>query len=100
MVKSPAKTEVRFTIGGKDIMYDGQGVVTLGNVLQLFAGTDTFLLTEIQMVVKGIRQSDCYTLARVFYKERRLHLPQDGQLPVLRRYHCLRGRQNRGKGKP
>lgn len=51
-------------------MYDGQGVVTLGNVLQSFAGTDTFSLTEIQMVVKGIRQSDCYTLARVFYKER------------------------------
>lgn len=76
MVKSPAKTEVRFTIGGKDIMYDGQGVVTLGNVLQSFAGTDTFSLTEIQMVVKGIRQSDCYTLARVFYKERFLKTPE------------------------
>ena len=42
MVKSPIKAEVRFAVGGKDIMYDGQGVVTLGNVLQSITGTDKF----------------------------------------------------------
>ncbi|MBD5156632.1 MAG: hypothetical protein HDT13_03220 [Butyrivibrio sp.] len=76
MVKSPIKTEVRFTVGGKDIMYDGHGVVTLGNVLQSFVRTDTFSLAEIQMLVKGIRQNDCYTLARVCYKERFLKTPE------------------------
>lgn len=73
---SPIKAEVRFAVGGKDIMYDGQGVVTLGNVLQSITGTDTFSFVEIQMMVKGIRQSDCHTLARVCYKERFLKTPE------------------------
>ncbi len=75
-VKNPAKTEVQFTVDGKDIMYDGQGLVTLGNVLQSFAGTAAFSLAEIQMIVKGITQNDCYTLARVCYKERFLKTPE------------------------
>lgn len=75
-VKNPKKTKVHFKVGGKDIMYDGQGVVTLGNVLQSFVGTDAFSCVEIQMAVKGIRQEDYYTLAHVYYKERFLKAPE------------------------
>ena len=76
MVKSPVKAEVRFTVAGNDIMYDGRGVVTLGNALQSFIGTDAFSFAEIQMLVKSTRHSDCYTLARVCYKESFLKTPK------------------------
>jgi len=35
-VAKPATVDVRFLVNGQDIMYDGQGLVTIGNVLQSF----------------------------------------------------------------
>lgn len=75
-VKNPDRMEVRIFVGGKDIMYDGRGLVSIGNVLQSFAGTESFSLVEIQMLVSGSRQNDQYTLACVCYKERFLRTPE------------------------
>lgn len=75
-VSNPPKTDVHFMVGGKDIMYDGGGLVTLGNVLQSFCNTESFSLAEVQMKVSGSRQSSTYTLARVCYKERFLGQPE------------------------
>ena len=75
-VSAPAKLEVRFYVGGKDIMYDGQGLVALGNVLQSFCGTEEFSLTDVVMKLCGVRQSSTYLLARVCYTERFLGQPE------------------------
>ena len=75
-VSNPPKTNVRFIVGGKDIKYDGSGLVTLGNVLQSFSNTDNFSMVDVQMKVSGSRQSRTYTLARVYYKERFLRQPE------------------------
>lgn len=75
-VKNPSKTDVRFLVGGNDIKYDGQGIVTLGNVLQSFAGIENFSLLEVKMIVKGNWQSEQYTLARICYKERFMNTPE------------------------
>lgn len=75
-VSNPPKTDVHFLVGGKDIMYDGGGLVTLGNVLQSFYNTESFSLAEVQMKVSGSLQSSTYTLARVYYKERFLGQPE------------------------
>ena len=69
-VTTPARVNVQFLVGGKDILYDGQGLVTIGNVLQSFGGTDSFNDAEVVMRVAGQTQSASYSLARVFFKER------------------------------
>lgn len=75
-VSNPPKTDVRFMVSGNDIMYDGHGIVTIGNVLQSLRDTDNFSQVEVQMKVTGVRQSSTYTLAHVFYKERFLRKPE------------------------
>lgn len=75
-IKNPDKTEIRFFVDGKDIMYDGRGLVSLGNVLQSFSETESFPFVEIQMLVSGSRQNDQYILACVCYKERFLRTPE------------------------
>ena len=74
-VTTPARVNVQFLVGGKDILYDGQGLVTIGNVLQSFGGTDSFNDAEVVMRVAGQTQSASYSLARVFFKERFLKCP-------------------------
>ena len=74
-VTTPARVNVQFLVGGKDILYDGQGLVTIGNVLQSFGGTDSFTDAEVVMRVAGQTQSASYSLARVFFKERFLKRP-------------------------
>lgn len=74
-VTTPARVNVQFLVGGKDILYDGQGLVTIGNVLQSFGGTDSFNDAEVVMRVAGQTQSASYSLARVFFKERFLKRP-------------------------
>ena len=71
----PAKVNVQLFVGGKDILYDGQGLVTIGNVLQSFSGTDSFIDADVQMKVAGRSQTAVYTLAKVFFKERFLKRP-------------------------
>ena len=39
-VTTPARVNVRFLVGGKRLLYDGQGLVTIGNVLQSFGGRE------------------------------------------------------------
>lgn len=75
-VSSPPKTDVSFLVGGKDIMYDGGGLVTLGNVLQSFCNTESFSLAEVQMKVLGNQQCSTYPIAKVYYKERFLGQPE------------------------
>ncbi len=74
-VTTPARVNVQFLVDGKDILYDGQGLVTIGNVLQSFGGTDSFIDAEVVMRVAGQTQSASYSLARVFFKERFLRQP-------------------------
>lgn len=74
-VTTPARVNVQFLVGGKDILYDGQGLVTIGNVLQSFGGTDSFNDAEVVMRAAGQTQSASYSLARVFFKERFLKRP-------------------------
>ena len=74
-VTTPARINVQFLVGGKDILYDGQGLVTIGNVLQSFGGTDSFIDAEVVMKVAGQSQNAFYSLARVFFKERFLKRP-------------------------
>lgn len=74
-VTTPARINVQFLVGGKDILYDGQGLVTIGNVLQSFGSTDSFTDAEVVMKVAGQSQNASYSLARVFFKERFLKRP-------------------------
>ena len=75
-VSTPSKLDVRFFVGGKDIMYDGQGLVTIGNVLQSFCDTGEFSLVDVVMKIDGNKQSSTYNIARVSYKERFLGNPE------------------------
>lgn len=74
-VTASARVNIQFFVGGKDIHYDGQGLVTIGNVLQSFGGEDSFIDAEVVMKVAGQRQSASYLLTRVFFKERFLKPP-------------------------
>ncbi|MDR2024590.1 MAG: hypothetical protein LBQ71_15395 [Hungatella sp.] len=75
-VSAPNKIGIRFLVGGKDVMYDGQGIVTIGNVLQSFCSVGGMSLAEIEMSVHGRSQNSKYLLARVFYKERFFTKPE------------------------
>lgn len=75
-VSTPSKLDVRFFIGGKDIMYDGQGLVTLGNALQSFCSAGEFSIADVVMKINGIKQNSTYLIARVCYKERFLGEPE------------------------
>ena len=57
-------------------MYDGQGLVTIGNVLQSSSESSSSLMTQLIMVVKGISQSERYQLARVCFKEQFMRTPE------------------------
>lgn len=75
-VKNPSNTEISFLVGGKDIMYDGQGLVTLGNVLQTLSGTSGSSMIDVIMAVKGAGQSERYHLARVCFREQFMRTPE------------------------
>ena len=75
-VTAPAKVDIRFLVGGKDLQYDGQGLVTIGNALQSFSRTESFTDADVVMSVSGPTQKASYTLARVFFKERFLKRPE------------------------
>lgn len=75
-VNAPTKVEISFLVGGEDIRYDGQGLVTIGNALQSFSGTESFTDANIVMNVSSPTQKASYTLARVFFKERFLKRPE------------------------
>ncbi len=74
-VNVPAKVSTRFLVGGKDIMYDGQGLVTIGNVLQSFGGAGSLTAADVVMKACGQKQSASYPLALVYFKERFLKCP-------------------------
>ncbi|MSS11526.1 hypothetical protein FYJ38_23250 [Clostridium sp. WB02_MRS01] len=75
-VCAPNKIDIRFMVGGKEVMYDGQGIVTIGNVLQSLCSVESMSLAEIEMSVHGRGQNSKYSLARVSYKERFLTKPE------------------------
>ena len=74
-LSTPSKVNVQFLVGGKDILYDGQGLVTIGNVLQSFVGDNSFNNADVTMKVTGQKQSESYSLAKVYFKERFLMTP-------------------------
>ncbi len=67
-VESPAGTTVQFFVGGKDILYDGKGPVTLGNVIQSLSGSDLDM-APVEMLITGKKQTSRYVLAQVCYSE-------------------------------
>ena len=74
-VVKPAGAEVRFFVGGQDILYDDQGLVTIGNVLQALNSVDGPEAVGVEMRVNRMGQRACYMLAKVFCKERFLNRP-------------------------
>lgn len=75
-VDTPKETSIRFFVGGKDILYDGQGLVTIGNILQSFAGSADLSIADIFMEVSGTKQTGKYLLTKVSFKERFLKTPR------------------------
>lgn len=75
-VAAPRETSIRFLVGGKDILYDGQGLVTIGNILQSFAGAGDLSIADIIMEVSGTKQVEKYLLTKVSFKERFLKTPR------------------------
>jgi hypothetical protein len=75
-VSTPSKIDIRFLVGGKDVMYDGHGLVTIGNVLQSLCNVESMSLADVEMYVHGHKQSSKHTLARVCYRERFLSMPE------------------------
>ncbi len=57
-------------------MYDGHGLVTLGNILQSLTGNDDCPKADIIMSVSGRCQSDQYQLTSVCFKEQFLRTPE------------------------
>ena len=74
-VTAPEKVSISFLVGENDIRYDGQGLVTIGNVMQSFGGRGDFTDVNVVMRVSGLTQNASYLLARVFFKERFLKSP-------------------------
>jgi hypothetical protein len=75
-VSNPAHTSVQILIGSKDIMYDGQGIATIGNVIQSFADVDGLGKTPVKMRVTGRKQEQWYTLTYICYRECFLSKPE------------------------
>ena len=75
-VSAPGKIDIRFLVGGKDIMYDGHDLVTIGNVLQSLCNVESMSFADVEMFVHGNKQSSKHTLARICYKERFLSKPE------------------------
>ena len=75
-VTKPRQVNIRFLIGGKDMMYDGKGVVSIGNALYALGGAETPDSAEIVMKVTSPTQSGSYSLTTVFFKERFLKRPE------------------------
>ena len=75
-VSTPPNLEVKFLVGGKDIMYDGKGLVTIGNVLHSFRNNERFSLVDVEMKVSGLRQDYEYPITKVCYKERFIGQPK------------------------
>lgn len=75
-VNVPSGTSARFFLDGKDIMYDGQGLVTLGNVIQSFAGSDSLRDALVEVKISGKKQEQRYVLTRVCFQECFLKQPE------------------------
>lgn len=75
-VTKPAGTGIRFFVGGQDILYDDQGLVTIGNVLQSLDRTGNEESVDVEMQVSCSGRRESYTLAKVFCKERFLWQPE------------------------
>ena len=74
-VSAPTQTRIRFYVGGNDIMYDGNGVVTIGNVLQSLRDVNKLGTVDVTMEVSCSTQSQKYVITRVYYKEGFLSSP-------------------------
>ena len=74
-VSAPGRTTVRFLVGGKDVQYDGEGLVTVGNILHSLDSESGLTEADIVMAVSGPARRESYKLARIFLKERFLNPP-------------------------
>lgn len=75
-VSNPPGISTSFLVGGKDIMYDGQGFVTIVNVIQSYVGSDDMEIAQLEMLIMGNNQKQCYILTTVCYKECFLSKPE------------------------
>lgn len=75
-VTNPPKTSIRFSVGGQDIGYDGNGIVSIGNVLQTIGSSGNMGDELIEMQVSYAGESQKYNLARVCFRECFLSRPE------------------------
>jgi hypothetical protein len=75
-VSNPVGISVKFLVAGNDIMYDGQGIATIGNVILSLCNNESSSFVDIEMLVKGSRQNSRYLLTRVSIKEQFLKIPE------------------------
>lgn len=68
-VTAPSDIDVKFYVDGIDVRYDGQGVVSIGNVLHSLSDAVTTPRANVDMMICGEQNSYRYHLARIFYRE-------------------------------
>jgi len=72
---TPPGTRLQFFVGEEDILYDGKGIVTLGNVLQSMTDGQNRSMEKISMRVTAAGKAQDYVLTRVCFKEQFLQKP-------------------------
>lgn len=75
-IDTPSNLAIRFTVNGKDLLYDNGGTITLGNVLRTVADAEEEDSLSVEMHVKGAKESESYLLMTVRKKERFLKQPE------------------------
>lgn len=75
-INAPQKADIRFFAADKDIMYDGKGIVTIGNVLYSMKDSEGLSDALVEMKVNYDGSQKTYPLAHVYFKERFLMKPQ------------------------
>lgn len=68
-MSSPANTEIAFYAGGKRLIYDGSGILMIGNILQSLSANTDLKTIELEMEVKRNEDVSKYKLCRIFFKE-------------------------------
>lgn len=74
-VSAPAGVRLQFFVGEEDILYDGKGVVALGNTLRSMAGGPDRSMKAITMRASAAGRSQEYALTRVCFREQFLREP-------------------------
>lgn len=69
-VQTPPNVRISFYVGKQDIMYDGSGIATIGNVLHSLRDSLSDSVENIVMRVTASGKTSAYLLAKICWKER------------------------------